>query len=125
MSNERKFGVIIISHGRAGRVHTLNTLKKEGYTGDYIILIDDEDESGDNYKKIYGEDGSVVLSVVKKVDDPNTQVDCVTGATLTSNGVDAMIKEGLKNVQGYAIGQLIESIASSDSTVVEPNVEEE
>jgi Na+-transporting NADH:ubiquinone oxidoreductase subunit C len=52
-------------------------------------------------------------------------VDCVTGATLTSNGVDAMIKEGLKNVQGYAIGQLIESIASSDSTVVEPNVEEE
>ena len=34
----------------------------------------------------------VVLSVVKKVDDPETQVDCVTGATLTSNGVDEMIK---------------------------------
>ena len=37
----------------------------------------------------------VALSVVKKVDDPATQVDCVTGATLTSNGVDAMLKEGL------------------------------
>ena len=49
-------------------------------------------------KKIYGDDGSVVLSVVKKVDDPTTQVDCVTGATLTSNGVDAMIKDCLKNV---------------------------
>ncbi len=48
-------------------------------------------------KKIFAEDGSVVLSVVKKVDDPETQVDCVTGATLTSNGVDAMIKDGLKN----------------------------
>ena len=47
-------------------------------------------------KKIYGDDGSVVLSVVKKVDDPATQVDCVTGATLTSNGVDAMLKDGLK-----------------------------
>jgi len=34
----------------------------------------------------------VALSVVKKVEDPETQVDCVTGATLTSNGVDEMIK---------------------------------
>ena len=49
-------------------------------------------------KKIYGDDGNVVLSVVKKVDDPTTQVDCVTGATLTSNGVDDMIKNCLKNV---------------------------
>ena len=47
-------------------------------------------------KKIF-KDGSqdVVLSVVKKVEDPATQVDCVTGATLTSNGVDAMIKDNL------------------------------
>ena len=34
----------------------------------------------------------VVLSVVKKVEDSECQVDCVTGATLTSNGVDEMIK---------------------------------
>ena len=34
----------------------------------------------------------MALSVVKKVEDPETQVDCVTGATLTSNGVDEMIK---------------------------------
>ena len=46
--------------------------------------------------------GEVVLSVVKKVDDPTTQVDCVTGATLTSNGVDAMLKDGLKNVKPKA-----------------------
>ena len=50
-------------------------------------------------KKIFDESGSVVLSVVKKVDDPQTQVDCVTGATLTSNGVDAMIKDCLKNIK--------------------------
>ena len=45
-------------------------------------------------KKIFNDNGEVVLSVVKKVDDPTTQVDCVTGATLTSNGVDAMLKDG-------------------------------
>ena len=50
-------------------------------------------------KKIFDADGNVVLSVVKKVDDAETQVDCVTGATLTSNGVDAMIKDCLKNVK--------------------------
>ena len=29
---------------------------------------------------------------MKKVENPDCQVDCVTGATLTSNGVDEMIK---------------------------------
>jgi len=47
-------------------------------------------------KNIWDDKGNVVLSVVKKVEDPATQVDCVTGATLTSNGVDAMIKDCLK-----------------------------
>ena len=49
-------------------------------------------------KNIYGEGGKVVLSIVKKVEDPQTQVDVVTGATLTSNGVDAMIKASLATV---------------------------
>ena len=53
-------------------------------------------------KQIWDENGNVVLSVVKKVEDPATQVDCVTGATLTSNGVDAMLKDGLKNVKPNA-----------------------
>ena len=45
-------------------------------------------------KRIFDEDCKhVMLSVVKKVEDPECQVDCVTGATLTSNGVDDMIKK--------------------------------
>ena len=53
-------------------------------------------------KQIWDENGNVVLSIVKKVVDPATQVDVVTGATLTSNGVDAMLKDGLKNVKPKA-----------------------
>ena len=53
-------------------------------------------------KKIFDEKGNVILSVVKKVEAPESQVDCVTGATLTSNGVDAMLKEGLKNMKPKA-----------------------
>ena len=79
-------------------------------------------------KKIYDEDNNVVLSVVKKVDRPESQVDCVTGATLTSNGVDAMLKEGLKNLSNYSLGQFVESVvekASADSADVELKAEEE
>ncbi len=42
-----------------------------------------------------GDTQTIALSVEKKVDDPNTQVDIVTGATLTSNGVRDMLKECL------------------------------
>ena len=70
-------------------------------------------------KQIWDEQGNVVLSVVKKVDNPDSQVDCVTGATLTSNGVDAMLKDGLKDFKTYAFGKLLETVANTDSTKVE------
>ena len=47
-------------------------------------------------KKIFNANGEVALSVVKKVDNPDTQVDCVTGATLTSNGVSDMLRDCMK-----------------------------
>lgn len=39
----------------------------------------------------------IALSVEKKVTDPATQVDAVTGSTLTSNGVRDMLKNNLGN----------------------------
>ena len=47
-------------------------------------------------KKIFSDDGTVAIAVVKKVEVPASQVDCVTGATLTSNGVSDMLRDGLK-----------------------------
>ena len=47
-------------------------------------------------KKIFSEDGQIAIAVVKKVEHPASEVDCVTGATLTSNGVSDMLREGLK-----------------------------
>ena len=44
--------------------------------------------AGDNHT-------SIALAVEKKVEDPSTQVNAVTGATLTSNGVTQMLQEGL------------------------------
>lgn len=47
-------------------------------------------------KKIFDNAGEVCLSVEKKVEDTMSQVDAVTGATLTSNGVRDMLRDGVK-----------------------------
>lgn len=46
-------------------------------------------------------DGEIALAVMKKVDDTTTQVDVVTGATLTSDGVSQMLKEGLSKYMKF------------------------
>ena len=45
-------------------------------------------------KKVFDGNHNVALSVVKNVEQPEYQVDCVTGATLTSNGVSEMLQKG-------------------------------
>lgn len=48
---DRNFAVFILSHGRAGKVYTFDTLRKQGYTGKIYIIIDNEDEQEAEYKK--------------------------------------------------------------------------
>ncbi len=44
-------------------------------------------------KKLFAQDpNKIALAVSKKVEDPSTQVDGITGATLTSNGVTEMLQ---------------------------------
>ena len=50
--------------------------------------------AGDNTQKI-------ALAVEKKIEDPSTQVDGVTGATLTSNGVTEMFQAEKGGLQPY------------------------
>lgn len=49
------FCVFILSHGRPHNIKTLRTLKKCGYTGKWYVVIDDEDETGPEYRKLYGD----------------------------------------------------------------------
>lgn len=55
MSKRSDFAVFILSHGRPDRIVTLNTLNRDGYTGDYYIIVDDEDEQLSEYVKRYGD----------------------------------------------------------------------
>lgn len=50
-----RFAVFILTHGRPDNVITYNTLRRQGYTGDIYIIIDNEDKTGDQYRKLYGD----------------------------------------------------------------------
>ena len=49
------FIVFILSHGRADKIPTLRALEKAGYTGEWRIVIDDEDDQAPEYFKRYGD----------------------------------------------------------------------
>ncbi len=62
--------------------------------------IKDSKEWQDKFigKKIYGADGNPAIKVVKssELKNPDSEVDGITGATLTSNGVSDMLQDGFK-----------------------------
>ena len=58
----KSFVVFILTHGRASNVKTLRTLKKAGYTGKVVLVIDDEDEMEEDYKRIYGKNNVYVFN---------------------------------------------------------------
>ena len=90
-------------------------------------------------KQIFDADGNVALSVLKKGKEGNLSqeyvVEAVTGATLTSNGVNDMIQAGLKKyadvIKAFAGGETAnipeveeyEKVATIDKPI-EPKVEE-
>jgi hypothetical protein len=49
------FAVFILTHGRARNVKTYATLRKQGYTGPIYLIIDNEDDQADEYRRNYGD----------------------------------------------------------------------
>lgn len=57
----KSFCVFILSHGRANNVKTLKALQKGNYTGDWYIIIDNEDEQAEEYYKRFGKDKVIMF----------------------------------------------------------------
>lgn len=49
-----KFSCVILSHGRPDNVKTYNSLRRQGYTGDIFIFIDNTDKTSEKYFEKYG-----------------------------------------------------------------------
>lgn len=52
---KKDFCALILTHGRPNNVKTLRALEKSGYTGDYFIVIDNEDKTANEYIKKFGD----------------------------------------------------------------------
>ena len=48
------FVVFILTHGRADNVITATTLKRCGYSGKIVYVIDNEDETAEEYRERFG-----------------------------------------------------------------------
>lgn len=66
------FVACILTHGRAGRVKTVKALEKAGYTGDILLIVDDEDEQAEEYRRRYGADRVKVFSKAEYVEKAQT-----------------------------------------------------
>ena len=66
-----KLGVFILSHKRPNKVKTIKALESAGYKGDIRIVVDDLDDTVDEYKKLYG-DKVIVFNKKEKLKECDT-----------------------------------------------------
>ena len=67
MKHRTDFAVLILTHGRSNSVVTYNTLRRQGFTGRIVLMVDDEDSQIDAYRKKFG-DQVVVFSKQAAID---------------------------------------------------------
>ena len=60
------FVVFILSHGRPNNVHTFHTLRDNGYTGQVVFVLDNEDSTINEYKQLYEREMKTSVYVFSK-----------------------------------------------------------
>ena len=67
-------------------------------------------------------DGNVALTIVKKVTDEAVEVNAISGATITCNGVNDMLQRKLAPYKAYlsANAPVVEPVAIEPAAIVEP-----
>ena len=66
------FAVFILTHGRADNVVTMRTLQRQGYSGKWYMVIDDEDDMADDYRRNFGEEHVIQFCKQEAVDRTDT-----------------------------------------------------
>lgn len=67
------FCILILTHGRPDKIHTLKTLDRHGYTGDWFIVVDNEDETVYKYIENFGD--KVVIFDKQQIADTFDEAD--------------------------------------------------
>lgn len=59
------FAIFILAHGRPEKCVTVKTLRRAGYTGKIYLILDNEDDTIDEYKRLFGEESCIVFDKAK------------------------------------------------------------
>jgi len=76
--NKKSFAIFILTHGRPDKVITFDSLRKAGYTGKIVLVIDNEDATAERYRENFGADNVVMFdkaAVGETFDLADTQKD--------------------------------------------------
>lgn len=66
------FAVFVLTHGRADNVVTLRTLERQGYSGRWYLVIDDEDSMAPTYYEKFGKDHVITFCKQDALDRADT-----------------------------------------------------
>lgn len=98
MADKSKFAILILSHGRPHHVRTYDSLRRSGYTGPIHLVIDDEDETADQYRTIFGDEFVHIFrksEIAKRVDSGDTSNDMRSTLYVRTALTDVAKKLGL------------------------------
>lgn len=74
--SDRKFGALILTHGRPDNVLTFKSLRRHGYTGPIYLVVDNEDDTVEKYRENFGTDKVIVFdkkAIAETFDPADTQ----------------------------------------------------
>lgn len=66
------FAIFVLSHGRANKMKTVETMKEAGYTGKLYIICDNEDKELDDYIKNFGKEKVIIFDKKEKAKEVDT-----------------------------------------------------
>lgn len=58
----KKFAVFILTHGRPHNQLTVKSLQDVGYTGEWYLVVDDQDNTFEEYVKVWGADRVILFN---------------------------------------------------------------
>jgi hypothetical protein len=85
--SDRKFGALILTHGRPDNVLTFKSLRKHGYTGPIYLVVDNEDETVEKYRANFGADKVIVFDkkAISETFDPADSLKGMIGSVYPRN----------------------------------------
>lgn len=87
------FCVFILTHKRPDNVRTLKALRQSGYTGKVLLVVDDQDDTAEQYRENFGAENVYVFPKKETKTDPGINDGSYRGVVFARNASFDIAKE--------------------------------